>query len=108
MEFIHVMTKLRDHPKWLATSRVARSVLVDMWLYCGHMETNGWVPAAAARKEGLSPKLATELESRGWIHRNGDGWYIHDWEEHQVSPERIAEKRRLARIRKQRERDGHA
>jgi hypothetical protein len=107
MEYIRLMTKLRDHPKWLATKPLGRSALIGIWLYCGHMETNGNVPVAAARREGLTVKLAAELEELGWLHRNGEGWHVHDWEEHQVPAERLAEKRRLARARSKRWREKH-
>lgn len=109
MDYIRVMTRLRGHPKWLATGAAARSVLMDIWLYCGEQETDGWVPEQAARKEGLTPKLAAELERLGWLHQNGAGWYVHDWSEHQVSAAEIkAERsrvRELAKLRKQRQRE---
>jgi hypothetical protein len=90
MEYIRLMTNLSEHPKWLDTSHAGRSVLIGIWLYCGRNETGGQIPDAAARREGLTGKLASRLEELGWIHRNGSGWHVHDWDEHQVSVEGMA------------------
>ena len=118
MDYIRLMTNLSEHPKWLTTGHVGRSVLIGIWLYCGRMETDGYIPGPAARREGLTPKVATELEERGWLHRNGDGWHVHDWDEHQPSAiaykEEGERRRAMARDRKRAERerkrlrDGHA
>lgn len=98
MEHIRLMTNLSEHPKWLDTSHLGRSVLIALWCYCGRNETDGHVPDAAARREGLTTKVAGQLTELGWIHRNGVGWYVHDWEDHQITVEEMeaARERRRA------------
>lgn len=102
MEHIRLMSNLSEHPKWLDTSHHGRSVLIAIWCYCGRNETDGQIPEAAARREGLTTKLAGQLEELGWIHRNGVGWYVHDWEDHQVSVETMDARRRELAARRQR------
>jgi hypothetical protein len=99
VEYIRLITSLSEHRKWLATSDRGHTVLIALWCYCGRMETDGYVPGPVGRREGLSAKLAAELEELGWLHRNGEGWHVHDWEEHQIPKERLAERRRITRER---------
>jgi hypothetical protein len=100
VDYIRLMTNLSEHRKWLETSDRACKVLIGIWLYCGRNETDGFIPIAAARREGLTNPIAEQLETRGWLLRNGDGWYVHDWGEHQVSAEEIKAKRAYERERK--------
>lgn len=99
MDFIRLITKLSEHRKWMDTSGNAAKVLINLWCYCGRNETDGYVPAPIAKREGLTKRIAEELEGVGWLHRNGDGWHVHDWTEHQPTAEQMAEKRRKGRER---------
>lgn len=99
MDYIRLMTCLPEHPKWVDTPPAAVKVLIQLWCYCGRNETDGYVPAQAAKREGLSKRMAGELEALGWLERNGAGWYVHDWTDHQPSKEQLARRREKARER---------
>jgi hypothetical protein len=97
MEHIRLMSNLSEHPKWLATSPPGCKVLIALWCYCGRNETDGRVPAAAARREGLTTALARQLEELGWIHRDDEAWVVHDWSEHQIDAAEIRDRRERQR-----------
>lgn len=110
MDYVKLWTAVLTHPKWLALSDRAKTLLVQSWMYAGQAETNGHVPDSARRIIGHTPKSAVELEEHGWWHRNGSGWVLHDWTDHQVDAEDLkaqrAERRAqdAARARRYRER----
>lgn len=93
MEYIRLATTLSEHRKWMATSGPACKVLIGLWVYCGRNETGGFVPAPAARREGLTARIAGHLEQLGWIHREQEGWLVHDWDDHQLSATEVKERR---------------
>lgn len=71
---------------------------------CGHamrQENDGRVPAAAHR---LIPRVTKPrikaLVDKGFLHPNGDGWLIHDWDEHQEEALAIQEKKKRDAARK--------
>lgn len=71
---------------------------------CGHAmrtENGGRVPEAAHR---LIPRVTKArikaLEAKGFLHRNGTGWVIHDWDEHQAEALAIQDKRKRDAARK--------
>jgi hypothetical protein len=107
VDYIRLVTRLPEHPKWIETPAPAVKVLIQLWCYCGRNETDGHIPATVARREGLTPALARRLEELGWIHRNGSGWHVHDWTDHQPTVEQIAQKREKARQRVSKWREAH-
>jgi hypothetical protein len=58
--------------------------LIHIWGYAMQHENGGRVPANAPR---LIPRVTArrleELVAAGFIHPNGAGYVIHDWDEHQ-------------------------
>lgn len=99
MDYIAVYTAVLDHPKALRLSDRAFRALVSTWLYAGRHETDGHVPQAAVGLLRMTPRVVLELEQGGWLHRNGSGWEIHDWDHHQQPLEDAQERRRRARTR---------
>lgn len=82
--------------------------LQEMWCWAGDSDSpdarEGYVPDAMATRLGLTDKLAPILENAGFIHRNGSGWHIHDWDSHQGALlERRARDRDNARARRRKE-----
>lgn len=104
MDYIRLYTALLTHPKAEGLSDRAWRVLTLAWLYAGQHETGGRVPPEAKRFIRMTPTSEAELSERGWLHRNGNGWVLHDWEDHQAAVDELSEIRRKARERKAAER----
>lgn len=105
MEYARIYTALLTHPKWMVLSDGAQALIVRAWLFSALQETDGYVPEAARRLIAWKPKPAEELEAAGWWHRNGAGWDLHDWSDHQEAAADIKRRRELAKERKRRERE---
>jgi hypothetical protein len=105
VDWLKLSVDLPDHPKVAELSDRAKWVLISAWCYVARFELQeGHVPDAAARNLGLNNKIASELEAAGLLHRNGSGWHIHDWDDHQSQIDELADIRRKARERKAAER----
>ena len=113
MEFIRLYTVLLTHPKQVRTPPAAWKVLTLAWMYAGQHETGGRVPPEARQIIGMTASVEAKLVELGWMHRNGSGWVLHDWEDHQAAVDEASEMRRKARERKaaerkrRREAEGH-
>lgn len=97
MEYVRLYTALLTHPKQERTPPKAWKVLTLMWLYAGTHETGGRIPPEACRVVGLTSSVAAQLEEIGWMHRNGSGWVLNDWEDHQVDVDEMRERREARR-----------
>lgn len=104
MEYVRLYTALLTHPKAEGLSDRAWRCLTLCWCYAGLHETAGRVPPEARRFVRMTPAAERELIERGWLHRNGAGWVMHDWGDHQAEVDELAEQRRKARERKRAER----
>lgn len=98
MEYVRVYTDLLTLPKWQELSYRARAVLLAAWLYAGKNDTNGYVPDVARKVIDYSAAADRELQGRWW-NRNGTGWQLHDWGDHQVDAEELRADREHARAR---------
>lgn len=97
MEYVRLYTAVLTHPKWMVLSDSAKALLVQAWIYAGLQETDGFVPDSAAKVVGVKPKAAVELESAGWWARNGTGWDLNDWQDHQVNADELRDRRERLR-----------
>lgn len=109
MDWLKLSVDLPDHPKVADLSDRAFRALIASWCYAARFETvDGHVPDAPSKRLGLTPAVARELEEAGLMHRNGTGWHVHDWHDHQVDADEMREKRERRRAQwresKQRER----
>jgi len=104
VEYVKLYTALLTHPKAQGLSDRAWRTLTLAWLYAGEHETGGHVPDAARPFIRSTPKAVAELEERGWWARNGTGWQLNDWDEHQETAEEIRQRRAVARDRQRRRR----
>jgi hypothetical protein len=94
VDWLKLSVDLPDHPKVAELSDRAFRALIASWCYAARFETDaGHVPDSPSRRLGLTPAVARELEEAGLMHRNGTGWHVHDWTEHQVDPAEMREKR---------------
>lgn len=85
MDYVRLHAKLLTHPKALSTSDKGWRTLTLAWLYAGEHETDGVVPPQAKPFIRMTPAIERELVNLGWLHRNGVGWVLHDWDDHQVT-----------------------
>lgn len=93
MDFVKLYTTLLTHPKTARTSPRAWQTLTFAWMYAGEHETDGYVPIEAKPFIRMTSAVERELEDLGWMHRNGAGWVIHDWSDHQVTRADLDEQR---------------
>jgi hypothetical protein len=96
MDWLKLAVDLPDHPQVAELSAPAFRALIATWCYAARFETDGHIPHQAHRTIGLTTRLAGELEVAGLLHRNGRGWYVHDWDDHQPTAEEIARRREMA------------
>lgn len=94
MDWFKVDASIWANPKVEDLSDRAYRAMTYVWGYAAARETDGHVPHNIDRLlPRVTPKALAELEERGFLDRNGNGWHIHDWEEHQVDPEEIRARR---------------
>lgn len=98
-EYVALHTILLTHPKADRLSDRAWRTLTLAWCYAGQHETGGYIPAGAERFIRANARTLDELEVGGWIHRNGGGWVLHDWDDAQAALVRHERKRKADRDR---------
>lgn len=108
MDWFKVVANLATSEKWDELSDGAARAIVNVWCYAArHSPKEGRVPANVHRLvPRVTPARLAELERAGWIDRNGHGWIVHDWQEHQseaVAFERRRERDRERKAAKRRE-----
>lgn len=110
MAWIKLETSFYRHPKTaelLAQPKGADLVvaLQRIWLWAGESESpqarQGHVSDAVLQMLGVNAKQAQQLGEVGFLHRNGNGWHIHDWDDHQGA---LLDRRTKDRERKRKER----
>lgn len=105
MDWFKVEARIGTNEKVDDLSDGAFRSLIHLWGYAMQHENGGKVPAHAAR---LIPRVTAgrlaELEQAGFIHPNGSGYVIHDWDEHQEVALQLQDKRRRDAARKKEER----
>ena len=106
MDWFKVESSIATNPKIHELSHPAYRVLTYLWGHAMRHETGGRIPASVPSLiPYVTPARLHELESRGFIHEDGSGWVIHDWEHHQSEALLVQEKKRLDASRKKAERD---
>lgn len=105
MDWFKVEARIGTNEKVDDLSDGAFRSLIHIWGYAMQHENGGRVPANAPR---LIPRVTArrleELVAAGFIHPNGAGYVIHDWDEHQEEALKLQEKRKLDAARKRDER----
>lgn len=84
MDWFKVESNIATNPKIDALSHPAYRVLTYLWGHAMTHETGGHIPTTATRLIPHATKARiAELEARGFLHENGSGWVLHDWDVHQ-------------------------
>ena len=105
MDWFKVDASIWANPKVEDLSDRAYRAMTYVWGYAADRETDGYVPHNIARLiPRVTPKAIAELEERGFLERNGNGWHIHDWDLHQPTADDVKRRRELARERQARRR----
>jgi 5-methylcytosine-specific restriction endonuclease McrA len=106
VDWFKMESRIATNPKIDELSDGAYRALTYLWGHAMCHETGGQVPLTAPR---LIPRVTAgrlrELEFHGFIHENGSGWVLHDWEHHQSEALSVQEKKRLDAARKRAERE---
>lgn len=104
MRYVRLYTDILTHEKQLATSDRAWRALTLALAYAGKNETDGHVPDHARGIVRFTPGVTRELEGLGWMSRNGSGWVINGWADHQETAESLSDARgkTAARVRRHR------
>lgn len=74
--------------KWMTVSLAAQGLWTSAVAYSNSMQTYGRIDGHLLPLFRGAPDLAEELVSAGLWDTDGDGWMIHDWDDHQTSRER--------------------
>lgn len=104
MRYVRLYTDLLTHEKQLAASDRAWRALTLALIFAGKNETDGHIPDYAKGMVRFTPAAVKELVGLGWIHRNGSGWVINDWADHQETTESLGASRAAAAERARRHR----
>lgn len=84
MTWVKLDDSMPTHPKVVERSDAAFRALIELWCHAAQHKTDGRVGDQAAKRIA-KPKVIAELVDAGLIHRNGAGWIIHDWLDHNMS-----------------------
>ena len=105
MDWFKVDARIATNPKIHELSHVAYRVLTYLWGHAMTHETGGTIPESVPSLiPYVTRKSIAELEARGFLHANGGGWVLHDWDDHQEEALRVQEKKRADAARKREER----
>lgn len=104
MDWFKTTASFWSHPKVADLPDKAFRVLVSSWGYAAQHGTGGRINRTALRMIGGTPKVAAQLITAGLWHPDGDGWVIHEWDDHQASAAALEERRRRDRDRKKTQR----
>lgn len=109
MRYVRLYTDILTHEKQLATSDRAWRALTLALAYAGKNETDGHVPDTARGLVRFTPATTKELSQLGWIHRNGSGWVINGWADHQETVESLdaARAKTAERVKRHRHQKRH-
>jgi hypothetical protein len=101
VDWFKVDSTIWTNPKVEDLSDRAYRAMTYVWGYAMQRETGGYVPHNIARLiPRVTVKAIEELEGQGFLRRNGNGWHIHDWEDHQREALAVQDKRRRDAERK--------
>lgn len=105
MQWFKVDSDIATNPKIDQLSDGAFRALTHLWGHAMQHETGGRItPAVTRLVPRVTPARVRELEEKGFLHKLGDEWRLHDWEEHQAEAIRVHEKRRIDAERKREKR----
>lgn len=86
--FIKVSDTFADHPKFIALDDDAAGfMVVAMWGYCRHQNTDGLIPKAKAHRltKSATPARCQKAIRVGLLEDAGDYYRCHDYLDHQQS-----------------------
>lgn len=106
MDWFKTTASFWSHPKVADLTDRAFRVLVSSWGYAAQHGTGGRINRTALRMIGGTPSAAKALVDAGLWHPDGDGWVIHEWDDHQAAAAALEERRRRDRDRKKTARRG--
>ena len=109
MTWVKIDDAITEHPKCVNLSPAAWTLWIHGLTYCSRNLTDGFIPAAFLSRLSPVPRpksSALELVEAGLWHKNGDGFEVHNYCQHQrtradVEAERVKARERQARRRKQ-------
>lgn len=92
MTWVKLDDAMPNHPKVVGLSVHAKWSLIEFWCHAAQYRTDGHISEGVAKRIAR-PKVIAELVDGGLVHRNGTGWVIHDWLEHNISAADAKKKR---------------
>ena len=97
MDWFKTTSGFWSHPKVAGLTDRAFRTIVSAWGYAAQHNTEGHITPAALRLLSGRPADARALVDAGLLVPNGDGWHIHDWDDHQAAAVAWHDKRRRDR-----------
>lgn len=90
--FFKLHNGMPEHPKVIGLSDEAFRALVTLWCWCHRNQTDGRVASAVAVRIAGATAVA-ELLASGMLEQVDEGYYLHDYLEHQESKAEIESSR---------------
>lgn len=101
MTWIKLDTAIFRNKKMLALTDQQQLTYLRLLAWAGESSDDGHIPDHAMRAIPMTAKSAEAMADAGLLHRNGTGWVIHDWDDHQGSllKRRAKDRQRLKEYR---------
>ena len=106
-DFFKGQSRLYSNPKLLSISGNAFRVAVFSWGWSADHETDGHVPDSVLPILGARPSIVKELVAARLWHRNGTGYVINDYLDHNKSKAEMDAAREKWAEKKRRQREGY-
>jgi hypothetical protein len=104
MEWVKLYTRLPGDGAILRAGEQAAWLFIVGLCYCGHDESDGFIPHEQLRRFGLprTPSRVTALVREGlWLEVDG-GYVVARWKDRQLTSDRLAASRDAGRVRQRR------
>ena len=107
-DWAKIDTNLFRHPQVVQLSPLEQLAFVRVILYCQELETDGVILDAALGAAQVTAKQMEAMQGTELVVRNGKGWSIPGFTKKQLTRDKLEEKRRQARERRERRAAGPA
>lgn len=99
MAWVRIDDGFWSHPKVIAAGNAAIGLWIKAASYCAQHLTDGFVPDHVVPLLGGTRTQAQRLLSAKLWQKADGGWVFHDWDDYQLSKEKVLKRRAAAKGR---------